>query len=409
MADHVSRQQLSYEKWLEIVQPQITKHVQQNFAHYFPQLAGQQPLSVVMVKAPRHKRYTVIFDLAVQANNGRCVKRLIAKAYHLMPGRGPKELDLAHKSRHEFEMHQKVFDCFRTQEEEFHIVKPLDYIPELLCLIIERAEGRDLGSLIQSVKHSSWHFEENKEKLGAHFRRAGKWLALFHSGFASNTDTYFEPTHFEEQMQRYWNRIASAHVSAQDLNSMQSRLRSLLQVFAGAPLPQAQLHGDLKPCHIFVTENTLFPLDFGNTLVGVTYYDVAQMLVECKLFDLGVALPMHSHLINYLQRQFIQGYFGEKRWQPLLRFYYILWLCAKWDRRLRKHKWMLHPFAKKIDTLIRTTTVRDFVNRKYFTPWFHKVLMRELDILERKIAKFDSSPQSQEVKHESSPCLSARC
>ncbi len=195
----------------------------------------------------------------------------------------------------------------------------------------------------------------------------------------------FESQHFEEQLQHRLEGLSHSGVPVSYLNTLRQRLTPICQAMAGSPLPQTLLHGDLKPCHIFVSKKLVIPIDFGNVLPGVNYDEVGRMLAEIKMINFGLVSPVHADLDDYLQSRFLSGYFGNEEWQPLVRFYYIYWLCAKWLRRLHKHKWMLHPVAKKTELLIRKLAVKDFLNRAYITPWFYTFMMKALDIMEKQI------------------------
>ncbi len=383
--EHVSLMQLSYDNWLGIVRTRLLQHVQKNLPHYYPDLAAPQTLKVALTRAPRRKRYTVIFELAVIRENGTCAKKLIAKAYRMTPGHKNDHEEKARKCEHEFEIHKRIYDYFQKLEREFTVVRPIDYLPELVCLIIERASGKDLGSLIHQTRHTVLNFDHSRQKLGTHFQRAGKWLSLFHAGFVGDLAVPPAPTPFETQLQRCFERLATSGVPAHYLDALQPRLQALVPVFAGTSLPQTLLHGDLKPCHIFVTKRRVIPIDFGNVMLGAGYDEVARMLAEIQLVDFGLKPPIHQHLVDDLQRQFIVGYFGDEKWLPLLRFYYICWLSAKWLRRLHKHKWMTHPMAKRTHVLIRKLAVKEFINNSYVTPWFYTFLMNALNILEKEV------------------------
>ncbi|MGH7494273.1 MAG: phosphotransferase [bacterium] len=385
MAEHVSLMQLNYDKWLEIVRARLLQHVQQNLLQYYPELVAQPALKVTLARSPRRKRYTVIFELAVVRENGTPAKKLIAKAYRMRPGHKNDEQEKAKKCEQEFLIHKRIHEYFQTLEREFTVVRPIDYLPELVCIIIEKASGRDLGTLVHETRHTILHFDHSRNRLRTHFQRAGKWLQLFHAGFVGDITVAPQPPSFEEQLRRCFERLASSGVAPHHLDALQPRLQTLTTTFAGSSLPQTLLHGDLKPCHIFVTKRRVIPIDFGNVMLGAGYDEVARMLAEIQLIDFGLTAPIHQRLVDDLQRQFILGYFGHEQWQPLLRFYYINWLCAKWLRRLHKHKWMAHPVARRTQVLIRKLEVKEFINRTYVTPWFYTFLMNAINILEKEI------------------------
>lgn len=375
--------QANYKTWAGAARAQILKHVQRKISAYYPEWEGQNHVQAVMAAAPRRKRYTVIFDLALQKNGGVSSKRLIAKSYLLMPEGGGKikNMDLAGKCQREFLMHQQVYGHFQSQPREFTVVKPLDYLPDMLCLVIERAKGRDLAGLIHRAQHKLMRYGHAQRQLGIHFQRAGKWLAIFHRGFEQGAGAPFEAARFDAQIQWCLERMGKAGVPPQLLQLMAGQFQKASQKFQGHLLPQTQLHGDLKPCHLFVTKRRVIGIDFGNMTAGFAYDDVARMLAEIKLMDLGWNTSMHGKLTGYLQSQFVVGYFGEENWPALLRLYYAYWLCAKWTRRLYKHKWMSHPFVKKTDFLLDPAAVKNFVNRRFISPWFSVALADVLQAL----------------------------
>ncbi|NUO80226.1 phosphotransferase, partial [candidate division KSB1 bacterium] len=318
----------------------------------------------------------------VRTRSGALLKSLIAKAYRITPKAGARDQDIARKSQREFVFHQQVYAFFAAQSEEYSVVRPVDYFPDMLTLIVEKAEGADLGELIQTARYSLGGYFTRKAQLGKYFKRAGKWLALMHQGFAASAATTFEAKHFEQQINHYFERFKRAGGKVQTAEPIRQLLLIQLQKFAGVPVRQAHLHGDFKLRHIFVTEDNLTPIDFGNELAGATYDDIARFLVEIKLLEYGFALPVRRDLMRYLQDQFLLGYFGSAQWPPLLRFYYAVWLWAKWDRRLKKLA--TNRLIKKVDRLMQATGMKSLINQTYVNGWFKRELLAEIALLEKE-------------------------
>ncbi len=373
---------LDVEQWKQTVSAEIFSRVQNRLQQYYPELSTRQELRVVLLKAPRPRRFTVIFELGVRNRSGVLVKSLIAKAYRITPKAGARDQDIARKSQREFDFHRQVYAFFAEQRDEYSVVRPVDYFPDLLTLIVEKAEGADLGELIQAARYSLGGYFTRKTQLGKYFQRAGKWLALMHRGFATNEYATFDAKHFERQINHYFERFKRAGGKTKAAEPIRQRLLALRQKFAAKPVPQAHLHGDFKLRHIFVTEDRITPIDFGNELPGATYDDVARFLVEIKLLEYGFALPMRRDLMRYLQDQFLLGYFGSSQWPPLLRHYYAVWLWAKWDRRLKKLA--TNRLIKKVDRLMQTTGMKTLINQTYVNGWFKRELHAEIALLEKE-------------------------
>lgn len=382
MAEHTAAHALDIETWKQNVSSEILSRMQQRLRQYYPELA-QQDLQVSMLKSPRRRRFTVIFELGVRNRSGALLKSLIAKAYRITPKAGARDQDIARKSQREFAFHQQVYAFFAEQSEEYSVVRPVDYFPDLLTLLVEKAEGADLGELIQAARYSLGGYFTRKAQLGKYFKRAGKWLALMHRGFATSEAARFDAKHFEQQVNHYFERYKRAGGKVQVAEPIRQNLLALRRQFTGASLPQAHLHGDFKLRHIFVTEDRITPIDFGNELSGATYDDIARFLVEIKLLEYGFALPMRRELMRYLQDQFLLGYFGSAQWPPLLRYYYAVWLWAKWDRRLKKLT--TNRLIKKVDRLIQVTGMKSLINQTYVNGWFKRELHAEIALLEKEV------------------------
>ena len=385
MAKNLSPQPPIYKSWVHKIRAQIRQHIEQNLHLYCSPTEAPKWGEVVFTNAPRPKRYTVIFEIALRSKGGVCQKKIIAKSYHRNPARGTKlnDHDLANKCEREFQAHQQVYSSFQTQPREFAVVKPLAYLPEILCLTIEKAPGRDLATLIHRAKHKLVHFDREQEQLGKHFERAGQWLAIFHRGFAQGESDRFEAAKLEAQVQWCVERMARAGVAAPYLQSITRQFKKVAAEFQGQPLPQTQLHGDLKPCHLFATKNRVIGIDFGNMMAGFGLEDVARMLAEIKLIDLGWDASRRGGLTDHLQRKFVLGYLGEESMPRLLSLYYAYWLCAKWTRRLYKHRWMSHALVRRTDSFFRPAAIQSFINRKFISPWFSALLANVLETIEK--------------------------
>ena len=383
MKENGSLQHLGYEDWLSVAQPQILEHIQNHVSEYYPELAATQKLQVVLTEPPRRKLYTVLFDLAINNEHGITEKSLIAKAYRPKPKRDANNDEHIYKCQYEFEMHKKVYDRFKDDSDGFRIIKPCDFMPELLCLVIEKAEGKDLGRRIYTAKHRYLNFEVRKERLGRHFERAGKWLAAFHAGLADGTKTYFEAKAIEADLQAKFDGLEKSGVLPKSLQAFKKQIFSISRSLDGKPMTQTYLHGDLKPCHIFVRRKVVMPIDFGNMVVGIDYEEVGRMLAEIKLIYFGATPFKHSELDTFLQNSFVKGYFGTEEWPPLVQFYYVSWLTTKWLRRLHKHKWLRNPIVKKSEFVVKALAVKDVVNKTYITPWFYASMKKALDVVDK--------------------------
>ncbi len=374
---------LALEQWKQTVSAQILARLQENLAQYYPELAARHEVRAMLNKPPRRRRFTVIFEIGLRNRAGVLLKSLIAKAYRITPKAGARDQDIARKSQREFTFHRQVYAFFAEQSDEYSVVRPVDYFPDLLTLIIEKAEGADLGELIQVARYSLGGYLHRKSQLGKYFQRAGKWLALMHRGFAAEQPARFEAAHFEERVNHYYERFKRVGGKRKVAEPIRDRILALRHAFTHAFVPQAHLHGDFKLRHIFVTEDRVSPIDFGNELAGAAYDDVARLLVEIKLLEYGFALPMRRELMRYLQEQFLHGYFGAKRWHPVLRYYYLVWLWAKWDRRLKKLA--TNKLIKKVDKILQATGVKSIINQTYVNGWFQRELLAEIEILEKEV------------------------
>jgi hypothetical protein len=375
--------ELDFEGWKKEIAARVTQHVQASFRHYYPALASARHLQVVVKRPPVRRRFTVIFEIDIEDQGGSCMKSLIAKAYRITPKLNAQDQDVERKCRREFQFHTQVHEYFSAHADEFSVVRPLDYLPELRTLIVEKAEGTDLGKLTHQARYSVSAYHALKRKLGGYFQRCGKWLALLHEGFASPVPAGFDAQALEQQVNRYYQRLMRAGGPAKTAEAIRQRILALGKAFAGTPVKQSQLHGDFKLRHIFVTERRITPIDFGNELKGATFDDVARLLVEIKLLDYGPKMPAQRSLRRDLQDHFLTGYFGSAAWPPLLRLYYIVWLWAKWDRRLRK--FATNKLIKQVDAWMCAIGLKNVINHAYVNRWFQKELNAEIELLEKEI------------------------
>lgn len=375
---------LNWDAWKEEMTLRVTSHIQQKVGEYYPDLRGETDIHAVLERPPSQRRYTVIFEIALESSAGKgLLQRMIAKVYRVTPKKGAQDQDIDQKSFCEYQFHREVYDYFAKQPGTYSVVRPVDYTPELRCLIIERAVGIDLGKLIRQIRYSLSGYSLQRQELGKHFQHCGKWLWLLHQGFAAADVTTFVPAAIGRQVNAYYHSLIHAGGSAEIANPIRHRILEMSQFFAGEQTTCGRLHGDFKLRHIFVSGDQISPIDFGNELKGVTYDDVARLLVELKLLNYGLRLPVRQELMTYLQNQFLLGYFGTPQWPPLLRCYYVVWLLGKWSRRLKKLS--TNPFVKKIDKIIEPIGMKKAVNCTYVDNWFRRELYAELEQLQREL------------------------
>ena len=372
-----------FETWKRVIEHKVTTHVRANLQQYYPD-AGSAA-RVVVAKPAQRRRFTVIFELSLQNQNGAQIGNLIAKAYRITPKKGSRDQDVEQKSRREFEFHQQVYEYFEQQSSEFSAVRPLDYLPDLKCLLIEKAEGDDLGKLIRQARYALTEYGSLKADLGNHFHRCGRWLSLMHEGFAAPEPSIFNKAAVERQVNHYYRRLMKAGGPATIADPVRQRILALGESFTGTPIRRSRLHGDFKLRHIFATTERIVPIDFGNEMVGNTFDDVARLLVEIRLLNYGLVLPVRQELPRYLQQQFLRGYFGAPQWPPLLHYQYIIWLWAKWDRRFKK--FATNPIIKKLERGLRSLGIKHVINHTYVNGWFQRELNNELDRLESEVKR----------------------
>ena len=384
---------LPWERWKDEILSLVTSHLQKNLSKYYPELSWASQTCIVIAKPPKRRRFTMVAEVAVINSNGEIFKKLIIKAYRITARKGTRkdarDQDIEQKSLSEFEFHQQAYQYFHGEKDTYSVVKPVDYLPELLCLITEKAEGIDLGKLIRRAHFAVSGYSLQRQELGLHFQRCGKWLALLHKSFTSDRPANFDSKKIGQQVNHYFNRFKKAGGSVNIADPIRQKILLMTDLFKGTTMPQGRLHGDFKLRHIFVTDKTITPIDFGNEFEGDMIHDVARLLVEVKLINFGRVLPLRSELTDYLQKQFLRGYLGNGQYPALLRYYYIIWLWAKWDRRLVKLA--TNPIAKKIDPFLGPLGIKAAINKTYVNKWFYHELTSELNQLQMDLFNYYSN------------------
>ena len=358
----------------------MLEHIRANLHEYYPALPAPHDVQVALQSPPSRRRFTVIFVIGISTSNGTLLKTVIGKAYRITPKPNARDQDIVQKSQREFAFHSKVYEYFANQPEEFAVVRPLDYIPELQALLTEKAPGIDLGKLIHRCRYAINGYSASSDNLRQHFQRCGKWLALLHEGFAQPVHGHLDIAELECQVNRYHQRLIRAGGPQHLADSFREQITALLRHFADTPIKLTQLHGDFKLRHIFVNGDRVTPIDFGNELNGAAFDDVARLLVEIRLLDFGYGMPLRRGIMRDLQQSFLHGYLGSEGRPALLRLYYIIWLWAKWDRRLKKFTTNRH-----FEGFLRLLGINHIINRTYVCRWFQRVLTAEIALLKRQM------------------------
>lgn len=375
--------QLDWNDWQEIVFQRITGHLKGSLSAYYPNLPNTSAMRVFAERTPHRRRFATIFWIAIVSANGNLFKRLIAKAYCITPRAGSRDQDIHSKSEREYDFHCRVYESFIRQDEMYAVARPVAYIRDSLCLITERAEGIDLGTVIRNTRYALADYNVRKKKLGLHFERCGRWLALFHDSFGQDRGVAMSYEHIEKQLDHYLQRFLRAGGKKEIADPIRQRILGMVKLFEGEPVAHCRLHGDFKLRHIFVTESKITPIDFGNAHEGAALDDLARLLVELNFINFGFGVTLHRELVSYLQKRLLHGYFRSEQWSPLLRLHYIVWLWAKWGRRLKD--FTTNAVMKKMETFLRATGLKAALNYGYVNTWFMRELTAELDLLERQI------------------------
>ena len=356
--------------WVDSQQELIRLVIEDRRVEYGLALRPNDPTRVIASEPPRVQKNSVLFEYAITFLNPNRPVTLIAKVPrwsgpHDNPNLGTFERAI-NRGRAEWQQLSNAYVHFAALTEGLRVVRPVGYIDSCHALLVKKASGCELAK----VMGTSATVET------AALTRAGRWLSIFHGGLHELSNREWTPTWYATSLEDRKSRFQGSP------RRLWEPLFDRVQAHAGGisphVVPRSMLHGDFRLRHIWATPEGIEVLDFGNAHEGDCYADVAALVVELMMLQLGRPFGARRRLEAHLQA-FLGAYFpGEP--PAVFWFYVIDRLFKKWGRWLvrwnnpAKQAW----WAGTMQQCVRLVHGTGAANNMYVSRWFSARILEAL-------------------------------
>jgi hypothetical protein len=213
------------------------------------------------------------------------------------------------------------------------VVRPVAYFSECKAVVTERADGANLGALLNRPFHSLLGFHRRREAGWCY--QAGRWLRKFQTLTARSDKERFPSDCFWSEIDELIRRGGALGFPPPLMDQISSRFRSQLTRAGERELEVVGQHPDFQPQNILVGAKGITVLDFTSFKYGNRYHDVASFLT---FLDSRSKHPaFRKARMEELQQSFLQGYRSLSLDDPILRLHRVremLKYCASFLSRL---------------------------------------------------------------------------
>jgi hypothetical protein len=378
-------------EWSEIFRDGVAAHIRQHFASYYPDQPTDAEIEVTPAHGLNYYKFSVIQIFHIY-RSGEKIETIYAKA-HRNPKYGELEQtvlapDAVEFGKKEYEFHRASYLRFEELDPQYSVVRPLDYVVRYNAILMEKAAGINLGSFINGLAAIGEGAEG--EKAENQLFRCGQWLNLLHNKFEQHPEVPFDSARFLRMIDYDLKKLHKQRLPEKKIEWLYQEVAELAKEFDGKPHKQSRIHGDYKARHIFVADQKLTVIDFGNDLaVNSPYMDVAAFLVELEILSFATVRRHYAAWQPLLIGHFNRGYFEEERPGWDLPFYLIYYWTKKWARRRQK---LSHSSAvRKMIGVLEALKLMPLIHRNFTDRWFQRKIDQQFKLLRQ--FKKESDPQ----------------
>jgi hypothetical protein len=203
-----------------------------------------------------------------------------------------------------------------SKTNEYTVVKPVAYYPELLTMVTVEAPGESLSGLIQREGKLTPAIDK-MEQLAKHCRRAGLALAAIQK--VTMNETRFDPASLAEYIDVRLHRLMesdSVPFTAADRQQILRFLAEAIPAIPAAQLVQCGCHSDYAPFNVLAAPEKITVVDFTMFKVGSVYNDLTYFYHRLEGY---LHKPIYRPAtIRRMQEAFLQGYVeanGRPTWR----------------------------------------------------------------------------------------------
>ncbi len=377
---------LNSNNWKQFFQSGIEQYLHQHVQEFYPEIGSNtKSVHFQLVKYHTHM-FSVIFEYDIVFQNGKLPRTFVKlhRASKEIPFKESILMEKAKKlARTEYQFHKASYDFFLKLQRPYRAVRPLAYQPEINALYVEEAPGVELSAWMSS--HDFKNDPQLKEQAIYYFFQSGEMAREFHRHFRIDQNASFDAERQMELFRKQIVKLRQKKVEPLYLQDLEKRLQRNLEKFAGERMELAKIHGDYKLQHIFVKDDRLTLIDFGNDLGAASpYVDTAAFYVEIITRPFATFRSRFKTVHHELLHAFLEGYFGslENESLPwLMEMHIIYYLLKKWNRRIKRfsHNSVIKQFIAVTNKLRFTR----FIHYHYTNPWFMRQIETHLRKLER--------------------------
>jgi hypothetical protein len=253
---------------------------------------------------------------------------------------------------HAWEVLRRLWQRGFHADGRYQVPQPLCFLGQYNLVLMRAAGGTSLAS--------SLDFDETDGRAVDGTREAARWLARLHSS-PIRIGEVDQPWYIFSKLAARLSKAAAAH--AEEVKRLTGMLDRLEELADGGPQDAVQVHGQFRPIHVFLTDQTVTVIDLDRSRVAEPAWDLAEFLhrLRSSIFRSGGALgradvlsrafleeyatrrptdvrrlPFYHafHILVSLCRHMKRSSRDDPEWEPGANFY-----LDEWERALAESDW----------------------------------------------------------------------
>jgi Ser/Thr protein kinase RdoA (MazF antagonist) len=356
--------------WVDSQQELIRLVIEDRRVEYGLALRTSDPTRVIASGPARVQKNSVLFEYAITVLQkpmsivAKVPRR--SKAHdNVNPGTIANAIE---KSRTEWRELSKAYPHFAALTGGLGVVRPVGYIESCYALLVKKASGCELAKIMGT---------DVRAETGA-LARTGRWLSIFHTELHELSNRQWTPAWYAACLEERKARFISQGAPRRLWEPLFAHVLAHAERTPSQPVPRSMLHGDFRLRHIWAASDGIEILDFGNAHQGDCYTDVATLVVELMMLQLGRPIGARRRMETHTGA-FLEAYFGAEP-PPVFWFYVVDRLFKKWGRWLvrwntpAKAAWLPGMMQRCVRLLHGTSVTNDL----YISRWFSSQILEAL-------------------------------
>lgn len=278
----------------------------------------------------------------------------------------------------EYDSLENMFNWLAGADDDFGVIRPLDYFERYHAIIMEEFPSRTLKQLLMSARSSS--DRAGTRQLEDAAKKAGRLLRYFHQNIYFATATSYSTSDILNDVEIYANQIetyARGRVQAESIvNDFSQRLENV-QINS---MLFSKTHADLTGDNVLYSDDEKVCLIDIKARLAPVYSDLGLLIINPETYKQQIltgGLYLPESLLKKYREAILAGYFeGQPRDEFLVKLFSALKVLEKWNM-----------YEELLSRYRGTKRLLSIPVRPWVTIYFQQLLKEHLDSIHSSKAR----------------------